>query len=594
MVSKRDLDEVAGVLRRDVVEMTSYAGSGHLTSCLSCAEIFSVLFFSQMRRGDEFVLSKGHCAPIYYSALKRVGMIKDDLLGLRKLNSRLEGHPIPQSMKEIKFATGSLGQGLGIGAGMALGFKLRGEMKKVYILMGDSEISEGSVYEALNFCAYYGLDNLCLVIDVNRLGQRGETMHGYDMEKYERVLSSFGWDVKSVNGHDVRELISGIERFGKSGKPFVLLAKTVKGKGISFIEGKNGWHGKALNSEEAKRALDEIGEFKMPKIKSDFKTEDYKASFGRSFEIGEYSGDASTREAYGNALASLTLNDKNIIVLDAEVSNSTYSEKVKAKTPKQFVECFIAEQNMISVALGLSKTGFNVFSSTFSSFLTRAHDQIRMSALSSADMTICGSHCGVSIGEDGASQMGLEDISVFRSIPNSIVFYPSDAVSCEKIVSDCYGLKGIKYIRTTRGKTPLIYSKRDEFPLGEFKIVRESKKDKFVLIGAGVTLHESIKAYEELKRRGINCAVVDLYCVKPLNIKKLVKFVESHGKKIIVSEDHYKEGGIGEMLSFEFRNSGIRVKSLYVEGIPHSGKPEELLRKYKIDCKAIVASVNAF
>jgi transketolase len=601
-----ELKNIANILRRDSLISTSAAGSGHPTSCLSCAEIMSVLFFHEMHydptnplnsNNDEFVLSKGHAAPILYSALFRAGCIKEDLNSLRNLNSNLEGHPIPNSLKWIKVATGSLGQGLSVGVGMAIASKFQGKDFRVFVLMGDSETAEGSVYEALQLASYYQLNNLTAIVDVNRLGQRGQTMLGHEIEKYKKRFEGFGWEIIDIDGHNVKEIIKALEKARSSKNPVLILAKTYKGKGVSFLENQEGWHGRALNKDELAKALNEIPETARPQniVNSPLRFDSWrpvkKETVLPLYHVGE---ERATRSAYGDALSSLTLSDSSILVLDAEVSNSTFSEKVKSTTPHQFLECFIAEQNMVGVALGLSVKGFNVFASSFSSFLSRAHDQIRMSALSNANMTFCGSHSGVSIGEDGASQMGLEDISMFRALPNSIVLYPCDAVSTIKLTALASSLPGIKYIRTTRPKSRVIYGNKQTFPLGEFKVLRKSSKDDLVVAGSGITVHEALKAHKELKIKKQNTAVVDLYCIKPFDYKKFKEFVNSHGKRLIVVEDHYSEGGIGEMIASSLIGSGIKMKHLCIKEIPHSGKPEELLNKYKIDNKAIIESVKGF
>ncbi|MBU1103460.1 MAG: transketolase [Nanoarchaeota archaeon] len=604
MATVEQLQNIANVLRRDVAKMTTAAGSGHLSSCFSCAEIMSSLFFHEMKfdvskhdyeDNDEFILSKGHAAPILYSALFRAGCVKTDLMKLRKLKSPLEGHPMPKSLKWVKVATGSLGQGASIGIGMALAGKLQGRKYRIYVLLGDSEMAEGSVYEALQLAPYYNLDNLCFIIDVNRLGQRGQTMIGHDLKKYAEGIKSFNWHGIVVDGHDVSQMIEAFDEAKKVGMPTVIIARTWKGKGISFVENQDGWHGRAMNKEELSEALKEIPDVKFPKVKIEKpkKVEVVKNKSER-LEVSPYEvgGLVSTRMAYGKALANLAKANPKVIAVDAEVSNSTKTDEVKKVRPGQFVEAFIAEQDMVGICLGMSKKGFNVFGSTFAAFLSRAHDQIRMSALSSGNFTLCGSHAGVSIGEDGASQMGLEDIAMMRALPGSIVLYPSDGVSTEKLVYLAAKTKGMKYIRTTRGKTPVIYQSGEEFKLGDFKVLRQSKMDKVVLVGAGITLHEALEAHEILNKKKINSAVVDLYCVKPFDSKKFIKFVKTHGKKLVVVEDHYEEGGIGEMLAEELENSGIKIKHLFVGEIPHSGKPEELLKRYGIDSGAIVKAVK--
>jgi transketolase len=592
------LHSMAGVLRRDSLTMTTKAKSGHPTSCLSCAEIMSTLFFDEMKYdvgnaenldNDEFIMSKGHAAPILYSCLYHNGCARYDLLGLRKFNSPLEGHPTPFT-KWIKFATGSLGQGLSLGAGMALGIKLQKRKSKVYVLLGDSEMAEGSNWEAIQIASYYGLNNLIAIVDINRLGQRGETMVGHDISKYKKRFEAFGWEAIQIDGHNVKQILSAFEKAKKSEKPVAILAKTMKGKGIRFIEDKEGWHGKVLDEKELEKALRVLDVKEIPAF-AIRKPETTETKPGRQLVLKPLvfkpKEEMSTREAYGKALANLARINPDIIALDAEVSNSTFAEEVKKIKPKQFVECFIAEQNMIGMALGLSKKGFSVYASTFAAFLERAYDQIRMTALSKPNMTLIGSHCGCSIGEDGPSQMGLEDIALFRALPGTIILYPSDAISAEKLTYTASQTPGFKYIRTTRPKTPIIHGKDEKFPIGDFKVLRQSVKDRVVLIGAGITLHESLKAHEELKKEKIDSAVVDLYCIKPLDIKKLSQFIKSHGSKLIIAEDHYKEGGIGEMLMSSLP-ADISIRHLCVREVPHSGSKTELLERYGLSASAIV------
>lgn len=606
MVNKKQLQDIANILRRDVLEMTTAAGSGHPTSCMSSAEIMSVLFFNEMRfdknnafnpDNDEFILSKGHAAPILYASLYRAGCLSHHPSSLRKLKSPLEGHPVPSSHTPwIKVATGSLGQGLSIGTGFALAAKMQKRKFHTYVLLGDSESAEGSVFEAFELASHYKLDNLIAIIDVNRLGQTGETMLGHNINVYKSRFQSFGWNTITINGHDISELVNAFNKAKSSPKPTLIIAKTFKGKGVSFLENKNGWHGKALTPEQLQQALKEIPNPKMPKIsikkpsKTTFKFKKIKPKITK-YDLNEQ---IATREAYGKALANLALSNQRVIAIDGEVSNSTHSEKVKEKTPKQFIEAYIAEQNMIGMSLELSKKGFNVFASSFAAFLSRAHDQIRMASLSSPNFTISGSHAGISIGEDGASQMGLEDIAIFRALPDSIVLYPSDAVSAEKLTYLASKIPGLKYIRTTRPKTPVIYKNNESFKIGVFKILKQSTSDKATLIGSGITLHEALKAHNQLKQQGINTAVIDLYCIKPLNTNKLIDFIKKHGNKTIITEDHYKEGGIGETLCSQLKNTNIKLKHLCVNQIPHSGTKDELLDKYKISAKHIVNSLKDF
>ncbi len=606
MIYTKELKNIANNLRRLSLISTSKAGSGHPTSCLSCAEIMSVLFFHEMKYdvknsfnpdNDEFILSKGHAAPILYASLFTAGCVKDDLNKLRVFGSKYEGHPLPNTLNWIKVATGSLGQGLSIGVGMALASKIQKRNFKTYVLLGDSECTEGSIYEALQLGSFYKLNNLVALVDVNRLGQSGETMLGHKTNIYKRRFESFGWNAIVVDGHDVKGIINALDRARKEKlKPTMIIAKTIKGKGVSFLENKEGWHGKTLNQELLNKALEEIPENKLLKINI-IKPKPIKINF-KVFNkqiITNYSEKdlVATREAYGKALVKLASNNDFIIATDGETKNSTFAEELLKYKPERYIEAYIAEQNMVGMALGLSKKGFNIFASSFASFLTsRAHDQIRMAALSDANFTLVGSHAGISIGEDGPSQMALEDISIMRALPNSIVLYPSDAVSTEKLVELASNTKGLKYIRTTRGKTPIIYSNNDFFRVGDFKIVQSSNKDQVVVVGAGITLHEAIKAYKILKKEGVNIAVIDCYCIKPFDGNKFLNFVKKSGNKVIVVEDHYRAGGIGEMLSYELKNSNIEIKYLNVNKFPHSGKPQELLDNYRINFKAIIDAVR--
>lgn len=601
MDSYKKLEDFANILRRDSIISTTHSGSGHPTSCLSCAEILSCLFFHEMKYdlknpdnpdNDEFVLSKGHAAPILYSALINAGAISENILSLRARGSNLEGHPIPNSLKWIKVATGSLGQGLSIGAGMALANKIQSRKSKVFVLLGDSELSEGSIYEALQFAGIYSLSNLVAIADINGLGQTGKTSLGKDLSSYKKRFESFGWNVNTVNGHNIKEILYALKASRSNSRPTFILAETKKGKGVSFLENHLDWHGKTLSDEECAQALEEIANPEKPLFKpiapepTIFRLKNSRF-LPNYYNLGE---SVSTREAFGRALAALAESDNLVFGVDAEVGNSTFLNSIKSAGEDRLIQCGISEQNMIGVSLGMSKKGLRVFSSTFSAFLTRAFDQLRMASYSDADFTVCGSHSGVSIGQDGASQMGLEDISMFRTLEDTIILYPSDAVSTEKLVSLAGSTKGIKYIRTTRSKTPVIYSDKEKFSLGDFKIIKSSAEDKIVLIGAGITLHESLKAHFSLLKKSIKSAVIDLYCIKPLDEKKLIKFIMNHGKKIIVSEDHRKEGGIGETLLSALNNAGqddLRIVHLGVEGLPHSSRPEETLKEHHIDSDSI-------
>ncbi len=605
MATTNQLKDIASILRRDVLKITTTAGSGHPTTCLSSAEIISCLFFNEMfynvknaldLDNDEFILSKGHAAPILYSALKRSNCIDLDLNTLRQFNSPLEGHPLPSPLIPwVKVATGSLGQGLSVGVGMSIALKMQKRKSRVYVLLGDSECAEGSVYEALGLASHYKLNNLCALVDVNRLGQSGETMLGYNLQAYKKRFESFGWNSIVINGHNINKILNALKNARKeTKKPTAIICKTVKGKGVQFLENREGWHGKTLNESELALALKEISNVEMPKIKIKFPSRtNFKMNKRRNYLETNYkiNEEIATREAYGNALVKLAKINPFILATDSEVKNSTYAEKLKKAYPSKYIEAYIAEQNMIGMALGLSIKNYNVFASSFACFLSRAHDQIRMSALSSANITIVGSHAGISIGEDGPSQMGLEDISLFRALPNSIVLYPSDAVSAEKLVLLASNLGGMKYIRITRSKTKVIYKNSENFSLGDFKILKQSNEDKAVLVGSGITLHECLKAYERLIKHRINVAVVDLYCIKPFNSKKFIDFVKKSGNKLIVVEDHYKEGGIGEMLSLELVNKNLNFIHLCINKMPHSGNASYLLKDHGIDDYSITKTV---
>lgn len=609
MASIFDLKRISTILRKDSLESTTKAKSGHPTSCLSAAEIMSVLFFDSMQydtknpdneNNDEFILSKGHAAPILYSALYRAGAIKHNLLTLRQLSSPLEGHPMPRSLPSIKVATGSLGQGLSIGIGMSIAAKLSKRSYYTYVLLGDSEMSEGSIYEALQLASHYKLNNLIAILDANRLGQTRPTMLEHNLSDYEKRFKSFGWHTLVVDGHSIKSIQKAIKNAkSQKQKPTIIIAKTLKGKGISFLENKENWHGKPVPLNMLGSALSELpssGNIKMPKIniakpKSiKLKARKFKLKLPNYLQGQEI----ATREAYGQTLLALALSDSRILALDAEVSNSTHSDYVKRSVPSQFIETYIAEQDLIGIALGLSKKGYKPYASTFSAFLSRAHDQLRMAALSSADFNVCGSHSGISVGEDGASQMGLEDISIFRDLPNSTVLYPCDAVSCSKLLKHTINLKGISYIRTTRPKTPVLYKADEKFPIPGFKILRQSRKDSATIITAGITTHEAIRAYALLKKRNKHVAIVDLYCIKPLDSARLINFINKHGKKVIVVEDHYKAGGIGEAISelIALNKQKIQFSHLYVKDIPHSGTKDQLLAKYKINFSHIANTVR--
>jgi transketolase len=582
------LKKMADKLRADSLKSTTAAGSGHPTSCLSCAEIMSCLFFSEMKGNDDFILSKGHAAPVLWAAYAEAGVIPaKELMNLRKVTSALEGHPTPR-MPWVKVATGSLGQGLAAGAGIALANRLAKDDGKVYVLLGDGECAEGSVWEAANLAAYHGLDNLCAIIDVNRLGQSQETMHGTDAAKYKNKFEAFGWDAVITDGHDIAQLLAGFSAAKQSKKPFALIAKTKKGKGVSFLENKEGWHGKALKKDELEKALKEVGDVNI-RLKSAIRNKKPNYDVSNDFKVSKYmiGEKISTRDAFGRALASLGRKNKTVVALDGDVNNSTMSSYFFKEFPNKSFQAFIAEQAMAGAALGLSKKGFIPFAATFAAFWTRAHDFIRMAAYSEANIKFVGSHAGVSIGQDGPSQMGLEDLPMFLSIPDSVVLYPCDAVSAENLVKEIVRHKGISYMRTTREATAVVYDNGEKFPIGKFKVLKKSGNDRALVIAAGITVHEALKAYDELKKKGINIRIIDMYCVKPLDEKGLVKEAKECGNNIVVVEDHYPNG-----IGCEIAKVLGKIRHLCVKEMPRSGKPEELMHKYGIDGAAIIKEVK--
>lgn len=599
----KNLAEIARLLRYYILAATTQAGSGHPTTCLSSVELMTGLLFGGFFRfdsdnpdnpnNDRLIFSKGHAAPLLYSLWTVAGKLSEtELLTLRKFGSSLEGHPT-KSFPYAEAATGSLGQGLSIGAGMAINGKYIDRLPyKVFVLHGDSEMAEGSVWEAIQLAAYYKLNNLIGIIDVNRLGQRGETMYGHDLEAYSKKISSFGWKTICIDGHNFDEIFKAYEEAINSDIPAMIIAKTIKGKGISFLEDREGKHGVALTEDEFKEALKELGEIKRitvsvnkPEMLQPLSESVTIKEVNKTYSIGEV---VATRRAYGEAVAKIFPEFPDIVVLDAEVCNSTYAEIFKKHYPDRFFECFIAEQNMVGMAVGLSLRGKIPFVSTFAAFLTRTFDHIRMAQYSDANIKFVGSHAGVSIGQDGPSQMGLEDISMMRSILNSVVLYPSDAVATEKLVREATRYQGIVYIRTTRSATPVIYSYDEEFPIGGAKVIRYSDDDWFSVIGAGITLYEALKAYVELKKQGIFIRVIDLYSVKPI-AREILKKALNETKALITVEDHYPSGGIGEAVMAELGSD--RVYSLACRKVPKSGRPEELLDYEEISAKAIVGKV---
>lgn len=603
------IEKLAKLIRYYILISTTKAGSGHPTSSLSATDLMTNLFFGGFFRfdldnpkspfNDRLIFSKGHASPLFYALFAAAGKLtEEELLTLRTFRSSLEGHPTME-FPYTEAPTGSLGQGLSIGVGMAINAKYLDKLAyKTYVLLGDSEMAEGSVWEAVQIASYYKLDNLIGILDVNRLGQRGETMYGHNLESYRRKLSAFDWETLIIDGHSYEEISEGYRKaIHSKDKPVMIIAKTLKGKGITFLEDKDGLHGKALSSEQLQQALQELGtidreirgEIVLPKEE---KVNNILIATNKTTRA-VYSPEkpVATREAYGNALVSLFPSNPSIVVLDAEVSNSTYAEVFKNAYPHNFFEMYIAEQNMIGTAIGLSSRGKIPFVSTFAAFFTRAFDQIRMAGYARSNIKFCGSHCGVSIGEDGASQMGLEDIAMFRAVMDSVVLYPSDAITTQKLVEEMAKLEGIAYLRTTRKATDIIYKEDEAFPIGGSKVLRSSKQDLVTIVAAGITLHEAIAAYSVLEKEGIVARIIDLYSIKPLDTETLKK-AAIDTEKLIVVEDHYQEGGIAEAVRTALFDSCIPIFSLAVKKMPKSGKPGELLEYEEISSSAIVKKVK--
>jgi len=607
MTGTETLEQLARLIRYFILVSTTEAGSGHPSSSLSATELMTGLLFGGTFRfdpdqplhpnNDRLIFSKGHASPLFYAIWAAAGAVAEqELMALRKFGSPLEGHPTV-AFRYTEASTGSLGQGLSVGLGMALNAKYLDKLPcRTYVLLGDSEMAEGSVWEAMELAAYYKLGNLVGIIDVNRLGQRGETMYGHDLSVYEKKALSFGWQPIIIDGHSLPDVLAAYEKALQiKDRPVMIIARTIKGKGVSFIEDKNGWHGKALKKEELSRALEELGPIDK-KIRGQIsRPQDLKpaAKAAQKIRAVSYTGDKSvaTRHAYGSALTRIFPQFPDMVVLDGEVSNSTYSELFKTVHPDRFFEMYIAEQNMAGAALGLSIRGRIPFVSTFAAFMTRAFDQIRMSPYSNANIKFCGSHAGVSIGEDGSSQMGLEDIAMFRAVLDSTVLYPSDAVSTERLVEEAARHRGLVYIRTTRKDTPIIYRNDEAFRIGGSKVLRSNKADAAAVVAAGITLHETLKAYEELKAQGILIRVIDLYSIKPIDTATLTEAADDTGTLVTV-EDHFPEGGMGEAVLSALAGQGAPVHSLAVRKMPKSGKPDELLDYEEISKNAIIRKVK--
>jgi len=600
------LKGIANQLRIHSITATTAAGSGHPTSCCSAADLVATLFFGQMRydaknphfyNNDRFILSKGHAAPLLYAAWAENGFIPvAELATLRQFKSELEGHPTPR-LAFVDVATGSLGQGLSVGVGITLAARLDKLDYNTYVLLGDGEIAEGAVWEAASLAGVNKLNNLIAIVDANRLGQSQETAFGHHIEVYAKRFAAFGWRVETIDGHDIEEIAEVLQGVGLDDKPLAIIAKTYKGAGVSFLQDKDGWHGKPLNKEEAAKAIAEL----QPSAKSGIgvpipapaQLPEPKNSAPANYPALNYKlGDQiATREAYGNALLRIGEVDLRIVAVDGDTKNSTFAEKFFKKFPERSTEGYIAEQNMVGVATGFGARGKVPFASTFATFFTRAYDQIRVAGISQANIKLVGSHVGVSIGEDGPSQMALEDLAMMRAVVGSTVLYPSDAVATEKLLEQMALGKGVYFLRTSRPKTPVIYGNDEQFPVGGAKILRQG--DKVTVVAAGVTLFEALKAADQLKAEGVGVTVIDAYSIKPLGKDVILAAAQKTNNTVITVEDHYSEGGLGDAVAGELSADGIKVHKLAVVGMPHSGKAEELLAKFGIDAAAIVKKVKS-
>lgn len=613
MVDFKQLQDIANRLRIDSIKATNASGSGHPTSCASIAEIMSVLFFETMhytlddpRNGanDRFVLSKGHAAPILYAAWAEAGLFPvEDLLNLRKIDSLLEGHPTPR-LNFVDVATGSLGQGINCAAGMAfVGKKIDKADYNVYCLLGDGESAEGSVWEALSFSSIHNLDNLIAIFDVNRLGQSEPAPLQHSMDIYEARCKAFGMDTYNIDGHSVEDLYKALDdaKRNKNGKPKAILCKTFKGKGFPDIEDKLNWHGKPLGAAGDKIIAQLQALLSSPTTTLKPKTPKQQVNAPdltvKLSEPPSYSVDAkvATRQAYGFALAKLGRGNDRVVAFDGDTKNSTFSDIFRKEFPDRFGECFIAEQNMIGVGIGAAcRDRSIVFLSTFAAFFSRGYDHLRMAAISQSNINCVGSHCGVSIGEDGPSQMALEDLAMFRAIPTATIFYPSDAVSTERAVELAAQTKGITFTRTSRPATSMVYPNDEKFEVGKAKIVAQhGSLDQALVIGAGVTLHEALRAADILaKNHQTRIRIMDPFTIKPIDQRSIIDNAKDVQMRVVVVEDHYPEGGIGEAVLSALAGHNVKFVHLAVREVPRSGPPDVLLEKYGISAKDIVNAVN--
>ena len=608
------------LLRIDSLRSTTEAGSGHPTSCLSAADLISVLFFHTLRlndsnpfdsANDRFIMSKGHAIPVVYAAWKQRGVITDqELLTLRAVTSPLEGHPTPH-FPYNEAATGSLGQGLAIGIGEALAAKKDRRDYRTYVMLGDGEIAEGSNWEAFELGAYYGLDNIAAIVDCNRWAQSGMGIHGHEVEKYARKIEAFGWDVKVIDGHKLEEIVAALDwAQAVKGKPAAIIAKTFKGYGLPAAQDKSGYHGKPFSREECEYLIERIKQKFSPEspyfdhltvelpnvVKKIVKPVVQPIALNLSsdavadqFSLGKK---LSPRKAFGYALAALGKASNAVVALDADVKNSTYTEIFESAYAERFIQCFIAEQAMVGIATGLATRGIVPFAATFGAFFSRAYDQIRMAAIGRVPLRLVGTHCGVHIGQDGPSQMALEDLAMFSAVPHAQIFYPADAVSTYKLVESMANYHdGISYLRATRGDLPVLYKTDEQFPVGGCKVLRSSPSDQAVIVAAGITVHEALRAADQLDKQGIKVAVIDLYSVKPFDKKTVLNIARAARNQVITVEDHYIQGGIGATLAAALINDGVQLYQCAVTELSRSGKPDELLALAGIDADSIVKVV---
>lgn len=608
------LSELARQLRADSIRCSTAAGSGHPTSSMSAADLMAVLLARHLRYdwdspgepgNDHLIFSKGHASPLLYAMFKASGAITDEELvtGFRRFGSRLQGHPTP-ALPWVDVATGSLGQGLPYGVGIALaGLRLDNLPYQVWVLCGDSEMAEGSMWEALDKAAYYGLGNLTAIIDVNRLGQRGPTELGWDMAAYRRRAEAFGCAAVVIDGHDITEIDRALAVARNAERPLVVLAQTVKGKGFAEIEDKNGWHGRPLPADMAERAVAALGGQRNLRVATVRPPHHHTPRRGQATAVTlpryQVAGKVATRKAYGDALVALGAARTDVVALDGEVGNSTYAGEFAAAYPDRFFEMFIAEQQLIAAAVGLAVRGYVPFASTFAAFFSRGYDFLRMAGITGANIKLCGSHAGTEIGPDGPSQMALEDLAAMRAIHGSTVLYPADATAAAALTAQMADTPGIVYLRTTRGAWPVLYPATEAFPVGGSKLLRAGPGDEITLIGAGVTVHQCLRAADELAADGIAARIIDLYSVKPVDRATLADAAAATGGRLVIAEDHYPQGGLGAAVLEALAGTPapapgkpLRVRQCAVNGLPGSGSPDELMEAAGISASRIAATAR--